>query len=195
MKSLTLVFSREYPNHLLIYVKNREGDFHDSDNLSFSDEIMTLVELVGPHISIGSSGSLILIPVEDSLRRKFLENAIVGNVTKEQFSKKIDVVPTKKDIGTLCEFSDDNKNWTKPFELVAILPQEYIENRYICCGDLSSLDSDPKQKSNNKIKYSMGWAYAKKFNKSSENDTIEIKPEVVKDKNRLLTTYTWKMEE
>ena len=195
MKSLTLVFSREYPNHLLIYVKNREGDFHDSDNLSFSDEIMTLVELVGPHISIGSSGSLILIPVEDSLRRKFLENAIVGNVTKEQFSKKIDVVPTKKDIGTLCEFSDDNKNWSKPFELVAILPQEYIENRYICCSTLSSLDSDPKQKSNNKIKYSMGWAYAKKFNQSSENDTIEIKPEVVNSKNRLLTTYTWKMEE
>lgn len=195
MKSLTLVFSREYPNHLLIYVKNREGDFHDSDNLSFSDEIMTLVELVGPHISIGSSGSLILIPVEDSLRRKFLENAIVGNVTKEQFSKKIDVVPTKKDIGTLCEFSDDNKNWSEPFELVAILPQEYIENRYICCGTLSSLDSDPKKKSKNKIKYSMGWAYAKKFNKSSENDTIEIKPEVVNSKNRLLTTYTWKMEE
>lgn len=195
MKSLKLVFSREFPNHLLIYVKNREGDFHDSDNLSFSDEIMTLVELVGPHISIGSSGSLILIPVEDSLRRKFLENAIVGNVTKEQFSKKIDVVPTKKDIGTLCEFSDDNKNWSKPFELVAILPQEYIENRYICCSTLSSLDSDPKQKSNNKIKYSMGWAYAKKFNQSSENDTIEIKPEVVNDKNRLLTTYTWKMEE
>ena len=195
MKSLTLVFSREYPNHLLIYVKNREGDFHDSDNLSFSDEIMTLVELVGPHISIGSSGSLILIPVEDSLRRKFLENAIVGNVTKEQFSKKIDVVPTKKDIGTLCEFSDDNKNWTKPFELVAILPQEDIENRYICCSTLSSLDSDPKQKSNDKLKYSMGWAYAKKFNKSSKEDTIEIKPEVAKDKNRLLTTYTWKMEE
>lgn len=195
MKSLKLVFSREYPNHLLIYVKNREGDFHDSDNLSFSDEIMTLVELVGPHISIGSSGSLILIPVEDSLRRKFLENAIVGNVTKEQFSKKIDVVPTKKDIGTLCEFSDDNKNWTKPFELVAILPQEYIENRYICCGTLSSLDSDPKQNSNNKLKYSMGWAYAKKFNNSSKDDTIEIKSEVVNDKNRLLTTYTWKMEE
>lgn len=195
MKSLKLVFSREYPNHLLIYVKNREGDFHDSDNLSFSDEIMTLVELVGPHISIGSSGSLILIPVEDSSRRKFLENAIVGNITKEQFSKKIDVVPTKKDIGTLCEFSDDNKNWSKPFELVAILPQEYIENRYICCSTLSSLDSDPKQKSNNKIKYSMGWAYAKKFNKSSKDDTIEIKPEVVNSKNRLLTTYTWKMEE
>lgn len=195
MKSLKLVFSREYPNHLLIYVKNREGDFHDSDNLSFSDEIMTLVELVGPHISIGSSGSLILIPVEDSLRRKFLENAIVGNITKEQFSKKIDVAPTKKDIGTLCEFSDDNKNWSKPFELVAILPQEYIENRYICCSTLSSLDSDPKQKSNNKIKYSMGWAYAKKFNNSSKDDTIEIKPEVVNDKNRLLTTYTWSIEE
>jgi hypothetical protein len=195
MKSLKLVFSREFPNHLLIYVKNREGGFHDSDNLSFSDEIMTLVELVGPHIAIGSSGSLILIPVEDSLRRKFLENAIVGNVTKEQFSKKIDVVPTKKDIGTLCEFSDDNKNWSKPFELVAILPQEYIENRYICCSTLSSLDSDPKQKSNNKIKYSMGWAYAKKFNNSSKDDTIEIKPKVVNDKNRLLTTYTWKMEE
>lgn len=195
MKSLKLVFSREFPNHLLIYVKNREGDFHDSDNLSFSDEIMTLVELVGPHIAIGSSGSLILIPVEDSLRRKFLENAIVGNVTKEQFSKKIDVVPTKKDIGTLCEFSDDNKNWSKPFELVAILPQEYIENRYICCSTLSSLDSDPKQKSNNKIKYSMGWAYAKKFNNSSKDDTIEIKPEVVNDKNRLLTTYTWSIEE
>lgn len=195
MKSLKLVFSREFPNHLLIYVKNREGDFHDSDNLSFSDEIMTLVELVGPHISIGSSGSLILIPVEDSLRRKFLENAIVGNITKEQFSKKIDVVPTEKDIGTLCEFSDDNKNWSKPFELVAILPQEDIENRYICCGTLSSLDSDPKQKSNNKIKYSMGWAYAKKFNKSSKEDTIEIKPEVVTAKNRLLTTYTWKMDE
>lgn len=195
MKALKLVFSREFPNHLLIYVKNREGDFHDSDNLSFSDEIMTLVELVGPHIAIGSSGSLILIPVEDSLRRKFLENAIVGNVTKEQFSKKIDVVPTKKDIGTLCEFSDDNKNWSKPFELVAILPQEYIENRYICCSTLSSLDSDPKQKSNNKIKYSMGWAYAKKFNKSSKDDTIEIKPEVVNSKNRLLTTYTWRMEE
>lgn len=195
MKSLKLVFSREFPNHLLIYVKNREGDFHDSDNLSFSDEIMTLVELVGPHIAIGSSGSLILIPVEDSSRRKFLENAIVGNITKEQFSKKVDVVPTKKDIGTLCEFSDDNKNWSKPFELVAILPQEYIENRYICCSTLSSLDSDPKQKSNNKIKYSMGWAYAKKFNNSSKDDTIEIKPEVAKDKNRLLTTYTWKMEE
>ena len=195
MKSLKLIFSREYPNHLLIYVKNREGDFHDSDNLSFSDEVMTLVELVGPHIAIGSSGSMILIPVEDSLRRKFLENAIVGNITKEQFSKKIDVAPTKKDIGTLCEFSDDNKNWSKPFELVAILPQEYIENRYICCSTLSSLDSDPKQKSNNKIKYSMGWAYAKKFNQSSENDTIEIKPEVVNSKNRLLTTYTWKMDE
>lgn len=195
MKSLKLVFSREYPNHLLIYVKNREGDFHDSDNLSFSDEIMTLVELVGPHVAIGSSGSLILIPVEDSSRRKFLENAIVGNITKEQFTKKVDVVPTEKDIGTLCEFSDDNKNWSKPFELVAILPQEYIENRYICCSTLSSLDSDPKQKSNNKIKYSMGWAYAKKFNQSSENDTIEIKPEVVNSKNRLLTTYTWKMEE
>lgn len=195
MKSLKLVFSREYPNHLLIYVKNREGDFHDSDNLSFSDEIMTLVELVGPHISIGSSGSLILIPVEDSSRRKFLENAIVGNITKEQFTKKVDVVPTEKDIGTLCEFSDDNKNWSKPFELVAILPQEYIENRYICCSTLSSLDSDPKQKSNNKIKYSMGWAYAKKFNNSSKDDTIEIKPEVVNSKNRLLTTYTWKMEE
>lgn len=195
MKSLKLVFSREYPNHLLIYVKNREGDFHDSDNLSFSDEIMTLVELVGPHVAIGSSGSLILIPVEDSSRRKFLENAIVGNITKEQFTKKVDVVPTEKDIGTLCEFSDDNKNWSKPFELVAILPQEYIENRYICCSTLSSLDSDPKQKSNNKIKYSMGWAYAKKFNQSSENDTIEIKPEVVNDKNRLRTTYTWKMEE
>lgn len=195
MKSLKLVFSREYPNHLLIYVKNREGDFHDSDNLSFSDEIMTLVELVGPHVAIGSSGSLMLIPVEDSSRRKFLENAIVGNITKEQFTKKVDVVPTEKDIGTLCEFSDDNKNWSKPFELVAILPQEYIENRYICCSTLSSLDSDPKQKSNNKIKYSMGWAYAKKFNQSSENDTIEIKPEVVNSKNRLLTTYTWKMEE
>lgn len=176
MKSLKLVFSREFPNHLLIYVKNREGDFHGSDNLSFSDEIMTLVELVGPHITIGSSGSLILIPVEDSLRRKFLENAIVDNITKEQFSKKIDVIPTEKDIGTLCEFSDDNKNWSKPFELVAILPQEYIENRYICCSTLSSLDSDPKQKSNNKIKYSMGWAYAKKFNNSSKDDTIEIKP-------------------
>lgn len=195
MKSLKLVFSREYPNHLLIYVKNREGDFHDSDNLSFSDEIMTLVELVGPHVAIGSSGSLILIPVEDSSRRKFLENAIVGNITKEQFTKKVDVVPTEKDIGTLCEFSDDNKNWSKPFELVAILPQEYIENRYICCSTLSSLDSDPKQKSNNKIKYSMGWAYAKKFNKASEDDIIEIKPEVVNSKNRLLTTYTWKMEE
>ena len=134
MKALKLVFSREFPNHLLIYVKNREGDFHDSDNLSFSDEIMTLVELVGPHVAIGSSGSLTLIPVEDSSRRKFLENAIVGNITKEQFSKKIDVadvVPTEKDIGTLCEFSDDNKNWTEPFELLAILPQEYIENRYI----------------------------------------------------------------
>ncbi len=92
---------------------------------------MTLVELVGPHIAIGSSGSLILIPVEDSLRRKFLENAIVGNITKEQFSKKIDISPTEKDIGTLCEFSDDNKNWTNPFELVAILPQTYVESRYM----------------------------------------------------------------
>lgn len=27
MKALKLVFSREFPNHLLIYVKNREGDF------------------------------------------------------------------------------------------------------------------------------------------------------------------------
>lgn len=198
MKSLKLVFSREFPNHLLIYVKNREGDFHDSDNLSFSDEIMTLVELVGPHIAIGSSGSLILIPVEDSLRRKFLENAIVGNITKEQFSKKIDVVdviPTKKDIGTLCVFSDDNKNWTEPFELLAILPQEYIENRYICCDYLSPLHSDPKRKSNSELKQAISWAYAKKFNKSSEDDTIEIKPEVVNDKNRLLTTYTWSMEE
>lgn len=187
MKSLKLVFSREFPNHLLIYVKNREGDFHDSDNLSFSDEIMTLVELVGPHIAIGSSGSLILIPVEDSLRRKFLENAIVGNITKEQFSKKIDISPTEKDIGTLCEFSDDNKNWTNPFELVAILPQTYVESRYICCGDLL--------KSNSELKQVMAWAYARKFNNSSKDDTIEIKPEVVNDKNRLLTTYTWSIEE
>lgn len=195
MKSLILVFSREFPNHLLIYVKNREGDFHDSDNLSFSDEIMTLVELVGPHVAIGSSGSLILIPVEDSSCRKFLENAIVGNITKEQFTKKVDVVPTEKDIGTLCVFSDDNKNWTEPFELLAILPQEYIENRYICCDYLSPLHSDPKRKSNSELKQAISWAYAKKFNKSSEDDTIEIKPEVVNSKNRLLTTYTWKMEE
>ena len=41
----------------------------------------------------------------------------------------------------------------------------------------------------------MGWAYAKKFNKPSKDDTIEIKPEVVNDKNRPLTMYTWKMEE
>lgn len=195
MKSLKLVFSREFPNHLLIYVKNREGDFHDSDNLSFSDEIMTLVELVGPPIAIGSSGSLILIPVEDSLRRKFLENAIVGNITKEQFSKKIDISPTEKDIGTLCEFSDDNKNWTEPSELIAILPQEYIKNRYICCDNLSPLHSYPKQKSNNNLKLAISWTYAKKFNNSSKDDTIEIKPEVVNDKNRLLTTYTWSMEE
>ena len=189
MKSLKLVFSREFPNHLLIYVKNREGDFHDSDNLSFSDEIMTLVELVGPHIAIGSSGSLIHIPVEDSLRRKFLENAIVGNITKEQFSKRINETPTEKDIGTLCVFSDDNKNWTEPLELVAVLPQTYVENRYIGCGNLLPSYPKPRQKQ------AVAWAYAKKFNKSSEDDIIEFKPKVVKAKNRLLTTYTWKMEE
>lgn len=73
----------------------------------------------------------------------------------------VDVVPTKKDIGTLCVFSDDNKNWTEPFELLAILPQEYIENRYICCDYLSPLHSDPKRKSNSELKQAISWAYAK----------------------------------
>lgn len=198
MKSLTLVFSRECPKHLLIQVKSRHGNFKSSGKIRFEDGGVCSIPLIEHAPIIGCKDSLVCIPTSDSRYGRKLEKTIVDSITKEQFSKKIDVVdvvPTKKDIGTLCEFSDDNKNWTKPFELVAILPQEYIENRYICCGDLSSLDSDPKQKSNNKIKYSMGWAYAKKFNKSSKDDTIEIKPEVVNDKNRLLTTYTWKMEE
>lgn len=198
MKSLKLVFSRECPKHLLIQVKSRHGNFKSSGKIKFEDGGVCGIPLVEHSPIIGCKDSLVCIPTIDRHYRRKLEKTIVDSITKEQFSKKIDVVdvvPTKKDIGTLCVFSDDNKNWTEPFELVAILPQEYIENRYICCANLSSSYSDPKQKSNNKPKYSMGWTYAKKFNKSSKDDTIEIKPEVVNDKNRLLTTYTWKMEE
>ena len=198
MKSLKLVFSRECPKHLLIQVKSRHGNFKSSGRIRFEDGGVCSIPLIEHTPIVGCKDSLVCIPTSDSHYGRKLEKTIVDSITKEQFSKKIDVVdviPTKKDIGTLCVFSDDNKNWTKPFELVAILPQEYIENRYICCANLSSLDSDPKQKSNSKPKYSMGWAYAKKFNTSSKDETIEIKPEVVKDKNRLLTTYTWKMEE
>lgn len=190
MKSLKLVFSREYPNHLLIQVKSRHGNFKSSGRIIFEDGRVCSIPLIEYAPIIGCKDSLVCIPTVDRYYRRKLEKTIVDSITKEQFSKKIDVVdviPTKKDIGTLCEFSDDNKNWTEPFELLAILPQEYIENRYICCGNLL--------KSNSELKQVMAWTYAKKFNKSSEDDTIEIKPEVVNSKNRLMTTYTWKMEE
>lgn len=198
MKALKLVFSREYPNHLLIQVKSRHGNFKSSGRIIFEDDRVCSIPLIEHAPIIGCKDSLVCIPTVDSHYRRKLEKTIVDSITKEQFSKKIDVVdviPTKKDIGTLCVFSDDNKNWTEPFELLAILPQEYIENRYICCDYLSPLHSDPKRKSNSKLKQAISWAYAKKFNKSSKDDTIEIKPEVVNSKNRLLTTYTWKMEE
>ena len=159
MKSLKLVFSREYPNHLLIQVKSRHGNFKSSGWIIFEDERVCSIPSIDYTPTIGCKDSLVCIPTIDRHYRRNLEKTIVDSITKEQFSKKIDVadvVPTKKDIGTLCVFSDDNKNWTKPFELVAILPQEYIENRYICCANLSSLDSDPKQKSNSNhsIQYS-----------------------------------------
>lgn len=198
MKSLKLVFSREYPNHLLIQVKSRHGSFKSSGRIIFEDDRVCSIPLIDYAPIIGCKDSLVCIPTSGRDYRRKLEKTIVDSITKEQFSKKIDVVdvvPTKKDIGTLCVFSDDNKNWTEPFELLAILPQEYIENRYICCDYLSPLHSDPKRKSNSELKQAISWAYAKKFNKSSKEDTIEIKPEVVNDKNRLLTTYTWKMEE
>ena len=198
MKALKLVFSREYPNHLLIQVKSRHGNFKSSGRIRFEDGGVCSIPLIEHAPIIGCKDSLVCIPTVDSHYRRKLEKTIVDSITKEQFSKKIDVVdviPTKKDIRTLCVFSDDNKNWTEPFELLAILPQEYIENRYICCDYLSPLHSDPQRKSNSKLKQAISWAYAKKFNKSSKDDTIEIKPEVVNSKNRLLTTYTWKMEE
>lgn len=201
MKSLTLVFSRECPKHLLIQVKSRHGDFKSSGWIIFEDERVCSIPSIDYAPTIGCKDSLVCIPTVDSHYRRKLEKTIVDSITKEQFSKKIDVVdvvdvvPTKKDIGTLCEFSDDNKNWTEPSELIAILPQEYIKNRYICCDYLSPLHSDPKRKSNSELKQAISWAYARKFNKSSEDDTIEIKPEVVNSKNRLLTTYTWSMEE
>lgn len=198
MKSLKLVFSREHPNHLLIQVKSRHGNFKSAGSIIFEDGGVCSIPLIAHSPIIGCKDSLVCIPTSDSHYRRKLEKTIVDSITKEQFSKKIDVVdvaPTEKDIGTLCVFSDDNKNWTNPFELIAILPQEYIENRYICCDNLSPLHSYPKQKSNNNLKQAISWTYAKKFNKSSEDDTIEIKPEVVNDKNKLRTTYTWKMEE
>lgn len=198
MKSLKLVFSRECPKHLLIQVKSRHGNFKSSGRIIFEDDGVCSIPLIEDAPIIGCKDSLVCIPTIDSLHRRKLEKTIVDSITKEQFSKKIDVVdviPTKKDIGTLCVFSDDNKNWTEPFELLAILPQEYIENRYICCDYLSPLHSDPKRKSNSELKQAISWAYAKKFNKSFKDDTIEIKPEVVNSKNRLLTTYTWKMDE
>lgn len=198
MKSLKLVFSHECPKHLLIQVKSRHGDFKSSGRIRFEDGGVCSIPLIEHAPIIGCKDSLVCIPTSDIHYGRKLEKTIVDSITKEQFSKKIDVVdviPTEKDIGTLCVFSDDNKNWTEPFELLAILPQEYIENRYICCDYLSPLHSDPKRKSNSELKQAISWAYAKKFNKSSEDEIIEIKPEVVKDKNRLLTTYTWKMEE
>ena len=195
MKSLTLVFSRECPKHLLIQVKSRHGNFKSSGKIRFEDGGVCSIPLIEHAPIIGCKDSLVCIPTSDSRYGRKLEKTIVDSITKEQFSKKIDVIPTEKDIGTLCEFSDDNKNWTEPLELAAVLPQPYVENRYICCGNLSPSHYDPRQKSNSKLKQAISWAYAKKFNKSSKDDTIEIKPEVVNSKNRLLTTYTWKMEE
>lgn len=187
MKSLKLVFSRECPKHLLIQVKSRHGNFKSSGRIKFEDDTVCSIPLIDYAPTIGYKDSIVCIPTSDRYYRRKLEKTIVDSITKEQFSKKIDVVPTEKDIGTLWEFSDDNKNWTNPFELVAILPQTYVESRYICCGDLL--------KSNSELKQVMAWAYARKFNNSSKDDTIEIKPEVVNDKNRLLTTYTWSIEE
>lgn len=37
MKSLKLVFSREHPNHLLIQVKSRHGNFKSSGSIIFED--------------------------------------------------------------------------------------------------------------------------------------------------------------
>jgi hypothetical protein len=190
MKSLKLVFSRESPKHLLIQVKSRHGNFKSSGRIIFEDDRVCSIPLIDYAPIIGCKDSLVCIPTVDRYYRRKLEKTIVDSITKEQFSKKIDVadvIPTKKDIGTLCEFSDDNKDWTNPLELVAILPQTDVERRYICCGNFLKSDSG--------LKPVMAWAYAKKFNNSSKDDTIEIKPEVVNSKNRLLTTYTWKMEE
>lgn len=189
MKSLKLVFSREFPNHLLIQVKSRHGNFKGSGKIIFEDATGCSIPLIGHSPSIGHKDSLVCIPTSDRHYRRKLEKTIVESITKEQFSKRINETPTEKDIGTLCVFSDDNKNWTEPLELVAVLPQTYVENRYIGCGNLLPSYPKPRQKQ------AVAWAYAKKFNESSEDDTIEFKPEVVKAKNRLLTTYTWKMEE
>lgn len=99
MKSLTLVFSRECPKHLLIQVKSRHGNFKSSGRIRFEDGGVCSIPLIEHAPIIGCKDSLVCIPTSDRSYGRKLEKTIVDSITKEQFSKKIDVVPTEKDIG------------------------------------------------------------------------------------------------